>query len=252
MERGVEYVLINESRTSNGALIMDVSSPTINSAIKASIKAISICLLTTSLSGCSSMHNGSSVTGSGNVKEETRQTGAYTGIKVNVPASIIIEVGKDGDTIITSDDNVLPQITSKVDNGVLTISSTGSINNLSKLSIKCKSAKLDSLDLNGATDTAVNGINGAKFSLSSNGASTIALQGTSDELSANMNGAGSLNAKDLITKASNVSINGAGSAIVNASEDLDASVKGAGTVSYAGKPKNVKQNVLGAGSISEI
>jgi len=82
-----------------------------------------------------------------------------------------------------------------------------------------------------------------------NGAGNMELAGRADYFSSSNNGAGSMNAYDFETKTTKVSINGTGSANINATERIDATINGAGSVSYAGNPEEVNKQVNGFGSI---
>ena len=66
-----------------------------------------------------------------------------------------------------------------------------------------------------------------------------------------MSGAGNVSAGDLKAKDVDVTMSGAGNANVYASNKLDATISGAGSVTYAGDPPTVNKNVSGIGSIAK-
>ncbi len=66
-----------------------------------------------------------------------------------------------------------------------------------------------------------------------------------------ISGAGNYEAEDLESKEVKIDVGGAGSAIVNVSDELDAKVSGSGSVKYMGDPTTVKQDVSGAGRVSK-
>jgi len=82
------------------------------------------------------------------------------------------------------------------------------------------------------------------------GAADVELAGTADRHDARISGAGSVQARTLVTARTSVSISGAGSCAVNAAEELDARISGAGSVSYEGNPR-VTQRISGAGSVRQ-
>ncbi len=76
------------------------------------------------------------------------------------------------------------------------------------------------------------------------------MDGKADEQEINILGSGTYQAKDLESKVVKINVAGAGSAIVNVSEELDAEISGVGSVEYIGDP-TVKQDVNGAGQVGK-
>jgi len=100
----------------------------------------------------------------------------------------------------------------------------------------------------GALDLSLN-LNALKLSVS--GAGSVELSGRADEQNISMSGAGGLDAYELESKICKVQISGVGSANINVTEKLDASVSGVGGISYIGNPEEVISDVSGLGSISK-
>jgi Putative auto-transporter adhesin, head GIN domain len=103
--------------------------------------------------------------------------------------------------------------------------------------------------LSGASDLRVPALTGARFAVESSGAADVTLDGTVDELLADMTGAADLKAKMLQARSVQISSTGAASAQVSASEILRVDITGAGDVTYSGNPKTVEKHITGAGSI---
>jgi hypothetical protein len=229
--------------------------------------------------------------GSGKTANETRKPGAYHAINLKIPADLTVEVGTAGDLSLQADDNLLPHIKTTVANGELLINADQNFNNFKGIVIKAKTAKLDQLEISGAANTRVKGISGGNLSLTADGASSInlesarmdkltatlkgasklksgalnagsvtvtaqgacaiAMDGKTDRLQAKLDGASNIKAADLTAKSATVSLTGAGSAEVNATVDLNATITGAGSVKYRGNPKVTKQ-ILGVGSVAKF
>jgi hypothetical protein len=85
----------------------------------------------------------------------------------------------------------------------------------------------------------------------SSGAATVVLDGTVDQLLADLTGASELKAKALQAKTVEISTTGAGDAWVTATEKLRAAITGAGDVSYSGNPQTVERRITGAGTIRQ-
>lgn len=84
------------------------------------------------------------------------------------------------------------------------------------------------------------------------GAGNANLSGRADTQTLSIDGAGNINARELMGIDVSVEINGAGNAEVYSSEKLRAEIKGAGTISYAGNPSDVDQQVNGVGTIKNL
>ena len=112
------------------------------------------------------------------------------------------------------------------------------------------SSALNAAALYGAVQFQAVKLNDQNFYLDATGATRTTLSGTAGSLSASMTGASRLDAEDLQTRTSELSISGAGRAEVFASEKLRAAISGAGKVLYAGNPKTVEKRITGAGKIS--
>jgi hypothetical protein len=65
-----------------------------------------------------------------------------------------------------------------------------------------------------------------------------------------MTGAGNIDTSKLIAEKAKVEISGAANVDVYASDQLDVTVSGVGSVNYSGSPKVVNKNVSGVGSVN--
>jgi len=118
-----------------------------------------------------------------------------------------------------------------------------------------------SLDLSRSEAVAIN-VNGASsisaakaFALSSlsldcDGAASFEANGSVTSATYTINGTASIKAKDLLSETVKVTIDGAGSAVVNASKSLDVSIDGTGSVTYYGDATLTK-TITGLGSVSK-
>jgi hypothetical protein len=84
------------------------------------------------------------------------------------------------------------------------------------------------------------------------GAGNISLSGNADTHEVKLSGAASMKCTDLKTRSTIISLSGAGSADVHASELLDASISGVGSIKYAGDPEKTNISKSGLGSIKPI
>ncbi len=81
------------------------------------------------------------------------------------------------------------------------------------------------------------------------GAGNINITGTTNHLNAVVKGAGNINSKNLIAKQASLRIAGAGSISAYATDEIDASIAGAGNITIKGNPPVFKKSVKGIGRI---
>ncbi|MCG8698648.1 MAG: DUF2807 domain-containing protein, partial [Bacteroidales bacterium] len=81
------------------------------------------------------------------------------------------------------------------------------------------------------------------------GTSMFTVSGKTEHAIANVKGMGSIMAKDLIASNVNITVDGVGSSTVYASENLEATLNGVGSIKYLGNPKEKDFDVNGLGSI---
>jgi hypothetical protein len=83
------------------------------------------------------------------------------------------------------------------------------------------------------------------------GSGQVALAGTVDTQTVEINGTGVYDATNLVSRVASVDVRATGQAVVNVSESLNAVVGGTGRVSYIGNPQ-VSQDVSGVGSVTKV
>jgi Putative auto-transporter adhesin, head GIN domain len=150
---------------------------------------------------------------------------------------------------ITTDENLLPYIENRNIDNRLRLHSRGRIRPTHGVKIVVSSPTRSAAKLTGATRLTASQLSSAKFAVESTGAARVTLDGTVDELLADMTGASELKAKSLQTKTAQLSTTGAADADISVSDTLKVSITGAGKVNYSGNPSTIEKHVTGAGSI---
>ena len=202
------------------------------------------------LAGCK-FGSFSSKTGSGNMKTEKRTVPAFTSVKISGAYDVEIVARDEQSLEIEGDDNLLPLVKTEVKNGVLEIDNTQSISTKRNLRVRISVPKLDGISTSGASDIVITGVKSDEFSIESSGAGSLKVSGEAKSVVINTSGAGEIDAKDLHAERVNITSSGAAHADVYATEELRASVSGAGDVNYYGNPKSVSEDKSGAGSITK-
>jgi hypothetical protein len=219
---------------------------------------------------------GGGVTGSGKITTETRKVSGFDSISVDYPAEVIIRQGKTESMSLKGDDNVLPQILTKVEGGVLHIGASEenwdkrvnpsqaveiiiTVKDLKQVvfssagTLLVESLKTDSLELvvSGAGEMTLSKLQAGSLDVTLSGAGNIQADGVADNLGVRISGFGDFSGGELHSQTTEVHITGAGSATVWTDKELNASISGAGSVNYYGNP-TVKEDISGAGSVDDL
>jgi hypothetical protein len=226
--------------------------------------------------GCflvSTVARGDSVNGSGKAKTEERSIGDANEVAVSGGGIVEITLGEKPSVRVSADDNILPLLEVKNENGKLTfgtkfgyeinpmtpISYVVTIPHLKKLivseigNVKGVNLKGDALtvDLSGAGHVILNDIDYKSLSLNLEGAGHATLSGTAEKATFQLAGTGKIYADDLKAATVNASVSGNGKTTVWATGDLKLKVSGRGRVEYKGKPR-IEQSISDKASVRSI
>ncbi len=188
------------------------------------------------------------IPGDGTMKTENRSITDFSALEVSGAYEIKWSSNKPSLTIST-DQNLLPLITTSVTGNTLQIDWKENLRPTRGITIVISSASLADVHLNGAVSLTANNLSSHQLKLESNGASSISVDGSVTNLEVNFSGASKLNAKALQSQTARVTLNGACYADVTVSETLNGSIAGAGVLTYGGNPKSVDESVSGVGRI---
>ena len=186
--------------------------------------------------------------GNGHIKTDERTIGAFANIDTSGQFQIEWQNGAPSLRIKT-DENLFSYIESQISGDTLHLRTREQIWPTHGIKLLISSPTRAGAKLSGAVKLAARQLSGPKFALESTGAARVTLDGSIDELLADMTGASELNAGGLQTKTAEISTTGAADAEVAVAETLKVAITGAGKVSYSGNPKTIEKHVSGAGSI---
>lgn len=189
------------------------------------------------------------IRGNGHIVTDQRTIEDFTELHTNGGAFDIEWRSGSPALSITTDDNLLAHIEARKIDNQLELRTRERLRPTHHIKVLVSSSVRSGARLKGASDLIVHALTGPKFAVESTGAADVKLDGTVDELLADMTGASDLNAKALQARTVQISTTGAASALVNATETLRVAITGAGDVTYFGNPKTVEKHVTGAGSI---
>lgn len=213
------------------------------------------------------------IAGSGNLRTETRPVTGFTGIALALPGRVDLTLGEREALSISADDNLLAEIETVVEHGVLKIRWRDRIHvsRIKSIRIAVTTKSIDSLAISGSGDIVAAalrtgdlkvGISGsgdvklpalaaAALSVSIGGSGDFSADGKVDSLAANIAGSGEIKAGRLAAQSVKIAVAGSGDALVWARDELYVTVAGSGDVRYYGDPA-VKRVVVGSGSVKRL
>jgi hypothetical protein len=199
------------------------------------------------LSGCIHMNG---VKGSGVRKTETRDVASFKSIESDGAYEIEVNCQKPLSLQVEGDDNILPLVKTDVRDGVLYITNLQPYHTRQPVVLRIAAPNIERIVSNGAGNFNVSNLKNDAFELHSTGATSFNANGQTKSIRIESSGAGKINAGELRAEKANVSISGAASVDVFASDQLDVNLSGVGHVSYSGNPKTVNKNISGLGAVS--
>jgi len=211
----------------------------------------------------------SNIRGSGNVIKETRELAVFHSIEVGGAFKVHITQGEPQKVQIETDDNIMPQIITKVKGGDLKIYSKGSISNPTKLNIDIVVANLDDIDISGACKlVATNIFTSNKMDIDCSGASVINMglqckelgidisgasvgefNGTTKILSIEASGASNLKCQNLEASIADVEASGASNVSISADKIINIEASGSSNVDYKSNGASLEINTSGVSHV---
>ncbi len=195
---------------------------------------------------------GKSGQGPTNVTKESRDVTGFEEVELRGVGRLFIEQTESESLSVEAQEDILPKLkTEVVDNRLIigpkpdtTIHTTEPVNY--ELTVK----NLNALEVSGSANVEAEGVSTDRLAVTISGTGNVKTGGEADQQEVSISGAGDYRAGELESKTVEIDVRGAGSAIVNASEKLDARISGVGSVEYIGDP-TVEQDVSGVGRVAQ-
>jgi hypothetical protein len=211
--------------------------------------------------------------GSGNVITEERAVSGFDKVELNGVGIVQITQGNTESLTIEAEDNIMPIITSEVENGTLILRQEENklinptkpiIYTVSMIDItgltgagsgEFEAATIDTgvldLDLSGSGEINITTLDADSLTVNIAGSGSATISGQVNDQQVDVAGSGEYSAAGLDSNIVDISIAGSGEAVVRVNDTLDASVSGSGRVSYYGDPI-VTSDVTGSGSVEHL
>ncbi len=226
------------------------------------IAGISVAFLSSCNSDC--------VTGSGNIKQETRKVDDFTKIEISGNYKIVLAQDSSLSLNISADDNLLEYIKTSVDGNTLHIKNKDICNgdvriiigvrNLEGVRVsgavelssagKIKTGDID-LQFSGSTKTVLD-LNAARVNTKGSGSTEINLSGQASAHDLDISGSGEVNAFDFIVGDYNIATSGSSDCKINVLRALNVQSSGSSSIQYRGNPTEVNNHKSGSSSLEKV
>jgi hypothetical protein len=210
------------------------------------------------------------IEGDGNVVAKERKVTPFDQIDVSGAFTVVLKQGEREAVTVEADENLHEIIIVKVVGGTLLIDSEQNIRQAKKREVQVTFTELDRVEISGAVtlknesmlelkNLMIEGrgastidmqVAAGRLDCKFSGASTVNLTGHAEHFSVELSGASDLNTFDLDAANVHLVVRGAGDARIAASEYLNVSISGAGSVIYQGDPQ-IEKHISGAGSVKK-
>ncbi|QHS54334.1 DUF2807 domain-containing protein [Mucilaginibacter sp. 14171R-50] len=215
------------------------------------------------------------ITFSAAAQEVTRDVSGFTGIECNGPFNVQIKIDGTESLKLDVDAEVLNDIKTVVEDGVLKIGLKNgwkNHSNVKRANVYITAKKLSYL-ANGGSGNAVltgvitgenatlavsgsgnlkAGVKSTVFRASVSGSGSIDLNGSTGSAAVSVSGSGSINAKEFTAQTVNAKISGSGGVSIIANISVSASISGSGGLEYTGNAKIANSNYSGSGRITKV
>ena len=189
---------------------------------------------------------------SGDIASEARDVSGFDEVELSGVGNLSIRQTGTESLSVRAEEDVLPKIRTEVVDGRLLIGPepNTSIETTEPIDYELTVDNLRALELSGSGNVDAEGIDTDQLVVDISGSGAVKTSGRAESQEVHVSGAGDYDAQDLESKRVRIEVEGAGSAVVNASEELDAKVGGTGFVEYVGDP-TIEQDVSGVGRVSK-
>ena len=190
------------------------------------------------------------IVGSGRIVPQYRTLDPFSGVHLTGIGSVYVTQDTTQSFRLEADDNIIDRVITAVDNKVLTISlQPGSYSKITiNVFVSMKSVEL--LELTGTGSfTTTNALQSSTLTCRIDGTGSMTLRGSATEQVVQIQGTGEVHSFDLTASRCTVALSGTGNVEVTATQRLDATLSGVGSIVYGGNPPELTQHISGLGTI---
>jgi Putative auto-transporter adhesin, head GIN domain len=208
--------------------------------------ALLLILVSAVVSGCH--HMGPGVRGSGKRVMQKRDVGDFKSISTQGAFDIRVVSQTPTSLELEGDDNIVSLISSEVSGGVLYLKSLRNYSVSEPIVFKISVPNLEALSVSGAGKIDISGLNNERFEIDSSGAPNIRVAGMTKLIDIDSSGAAKIDTQKLQAARAVVDSKGVSKIDLDVKDQLDVTISGPSTVTYAGDPV-VNKTVHGPGKL---
>jgi hypothetical protein len=189
--------------------------------------------------------------GSGVPASQARELAPFEAVELAGSNEVTIRVGGEQSVVVHADDNLLDRVTTRVGDGKLVIGNEGGgFTTRNPIRVDVVVPAVDELALSGSGTIDAEGIDVDELRVVLSGSGVVSASGRTRRVEVKLNGSGDAKLQGLVAEEAHAKLSGSGRIAVNATESIDASVPGTGSIEYSGNPPQVRKSVDGVGSVS--
>jgi len=192
------------------------------------------------------------VKGNGKVTTQDRKTSPFSEIRISCSADVFLKQGTSEAITVKAEENIISQITTEVNGGVLEIDVEGNIWNVEVMEVYVTVKNLEKVMINGSGDVkSENTIQGIDFDVNINGSGDVALDLSIKSLETKINGSGDVKVSG-VQGNFNLKVGGSGDFIgENLNLELcEIEVNGSGDVKLSGTANKIKIRQSASGDVN--
>jgi len=176
------------------------------------------------------------VIGSDKLAEEPRQVDSFTRISVASGIGLDAKVGEAISVVVSGDDNIVPLIETKVEEGELKIRVDDNLGMIPRkpLLVRVTVPELQALTASGGSKVNATGIDATEFAVSASGGSQMTLTGRDDALQVDASGGSKLFLQEFGSQTAKVSASGGSEVKVKALRSANVDASGGSRVTVLG------------------
>jgi hypothetical protein len=192
----------------------------------------------------------SGIEGSGVSATEVRDVAPFAAVDLAGSNEVTIHVGGKQSVVVTADDNLIDDVTTRVERGKLVVSTaSGSFTTNVPMKVDVTVPALRAVTLSGSGIVTAEGIDAKRLTVALPGSGILRASGTATTLVVDHSGSGDAQLEGLLASDVRAVLGGSGRIVVNAAKSLDATVSGSGAIFYRGDPSQVTTRVTGSGVV---
>lgn len=214
---------------------------------------MTMALTACSVGGVNFNVNSETINGSGTTKTEVREVSNFSKVELQSVGNLTIKQGDHESLTIKADDNLMPYITSKVEDGTLKIGMKPNINAVPASTIEYELVvkSLESVRLSGFGNISADALSGNNIEMVLSGSGDINVEKVDAKaLTMKLTGFGNINTNEVKSDDASVELTGSGDITIGtfAANTLDLTISGFGNATISGTVPDEKFRLTGSGN----